>query len=169
MDMERTCGKCSLCCKLNKVADLDKPTGIWCTHCAIGSGCTIYADRPQSCREYNCLYLMNPNLPEFWHPLRSHMVLQSGSSANSMVIMVDPERPFAWRSEPYATTIRGFAEQLCRQGGIVIIKTGSRIHIALPDQVVDMGECEESDGFAANLSYTPNGPRWSAAKVARPS
>lgn len=167
--MERACGKCSLCCKLNKIEVLDKPTGHWCEHCRIGTGCAIYAERPEICRAYNCLYLVNPNVPEFWYPLRCHMVIQSASAPNSMVIMVDPERPLAWRDEPYLTTIHGFAVELSRRGGMVIIKTGARIHIALPDHVADMGLCEESDSFSIKLTHTPQGPRWSAAKQANPS
>ena len=167
--MERMCGKCSLCCKLNKIAVLDKPTGKWCIHCKIGSGCTIYADRPEICREYRCLYLMDPNLPEYWYPLHSHMLLQSGSGPDVMIVLVDPARPDAWRREPYNEMIRGYAKTLCPRGGKVLVKIGPCIHVVLPDKIVDMGICAEDDGFTVDVSYTSGAPRWTAAKIAKSS
>jgi hypothetical protein len=167
--VERNCGKCSLCCKLNKIAALDKPTGKWCMHCKIGSGCAIYADRPDICREYRCLYLMDSNLPEYWYPLRCHMVLQSGSGPDVMIVLVDPDRPDAWRREPYNETIRGYAKALCPRGGKVLVKIGPRIHVVLPDEIVDMGICAEDDAFTVDVSYASGAPRWTTAKIAKPS
>lgn len=167
--MERTCGACSLCCKLNKIAALDKPTGQWCVHCKIGSGCGIYADRPEICREYRCLYLMDPNLSEEWYPLRCHMVLQSGSGREVMIVLVDPNRPDAWRRTPYFAMIRGYANALCPRGGTVLVKVGAGIHVVLPDKIIDMGLCAEDDAFTVDVSYASGTPRWTATKIAKSS
>ena len=54
----RSCGSCSLCCKLLVIDELDKPPDTWCPHCKPGrGGCSIYADRPPSCRLFRCGWL----------------------------------------------------------------------------------------------------------------
>jgi hypothetical protein len=57
----RSCGSCSACCELLAVSEVDKPVHTRCQHqleaslCHSG-GCAIYAHRPQSCQDYQCLY-----------------------------------------------------------------------------------------------------------------
>src|SRR5262249_4530121 len=51
MTNKRECGKCSLCCKLLPIQELNKPIDTWCPHCRPGhGGCTIYSSRPSECR-----------------------------------------------------------------------------------------------------------------------
>lgn len=59
---ERTCGTCTLCCKLMEITDLNKPGGTLCQHCAVGKGCKIYEARPGQCREWRCGWLRNPHM-----------------------------------------------------------------------------------------------------------
>lgn len=57
--MKRTCGGCTACCTVMGVAELDKPAWQPCAHeCA--EGCAVYTTRPQSCAEYSCLWLLDP-------------------------------------------------------------------------------------------------------------
>jgi hypothetical protein len=37
----RSCGSCTLCCKLLRIEALDKPRDIWCRHCAVGRGVIV--------------------------------------------------------------------------------------------------------------------------------
>ena len=53
----RHCGGCTLCCKLIPVEELHKPAGHRCQHVRTGKGCSIYATRPWSCREWSCLWI----------------------------------------------------------------------------------------------------------------
>jgi hypothetical protein len=55
--MTRVCGGCTLCCKVIPVEELGKPAGKRCQHVRSGKGCSIYASRPWSCREWSCLWL----------------------------------------------------------------------------------------------------------------
>jgi hypothetical protein len=76
----RECGDCSLCCKLLPIAKragqgdfdfpFDKPAGEWCKHCAPGhGGCKIWKDGlPNLCKAYQCLWKVNPNMPESFRP-----------------------------------------------------------------------------------------------------
>jgi hypothetical protein len=55
--MAGACGECTACCKVYSIPEFKKPAGPWCSHCAIGVGCKIYEERPERCREYQCLWL----------------------------------------------------------------------------------------------------------------
>lgn len=52
----RQCGACTACCTLLAVVELGKPMRWACDHvdCA---GCRVYDARPQSCRQFECLWL----------------------------------------------------------------------------------------------------------------
>ena len=52
----RTCGSCTACCKVLGVEELGKLEGQQCPHVCAG-GCSIYKKRPESCREFECLWL----------------------------------------------------------------------------------------------------------------
>lgn len=67
---ERECGTCSACCFLLTIPSMKKEAGEPCpqqgaTHLAgkvavrseHGTGCFIYANRPDECRSYACLWL----------------------------------------------------------------------------------------------------------------
>ena len=103
------CGDCQLCCRLMGVADLKpdpKPKGSWCDLCKVGpgGGCRIYAARPPSCVTYRCLWLdsqINPDVPR---PIPSRLrpdqvgfLLNPLENDAGIAVMVDPERPDAWR------------------------------------------------------------------------
>jgi hypothetical protein len=53
----RTCDTCTACCFTHAVTTIAKPGSEWCPHCEIGSGCRIYAARPEQCREFSCHWL----------------------------------------------------------------------------------------------------------------
>lgn len=57
---KRSCGSCSMCCKVLGIPELDKPADKWCQHCDPGNdGCTIYEDRPPVCRTFECIWLQD--------------------------------------------------------------------------------------------------------------
>ncbi len=59
----RSCGPCSLCCRVLRVDELAKPAGENCPQQMLGeaegagSGCRIHLERPAVCRGYHCLWL----------------------------------------------------------------------------------------------------------------
>ncbi|MCA8925643.1 MAG: hypothetical protein KDD82_27790 [Planctomycetes bacterium] len=54
--MSRVCGPCQACCGVEAIPSLDKPDWTRCPHqCAVG--CGIHAERPEECREFDCLWL----------------------------------------------------------------------------------------------------------------
>jgi uncharacterized protein len=92
--MQNICGNCTLCCKLLGVQELDKPPNKWCVLCDIGEGCSIYPDRPRTCRDFECGYLLS-NLPINFRPDKLHMVITGETADGSVLIHVDPHYPNA--------------------------------------------------------------------------
>jgi hypothetical protein len=49
----RECGACTACCTVLGVTELHKPVNVECAH-ACEAGCSIYDDRPRTCRDWSC-------------------------------------------------------------------------------------------------------------------
>jgi hypothetical protein len=130
----RTCGDCSLCCKLPYVRVLNKSIDTWCPHVRPGrGGCTIYANRPAACRNFACGWLERPDLiGEEWFPAKCKMVL-SDHEAVGVLVTVDPAFPNAWRREPYYSQILAWARQVQAHGLILQIRIGRRFIVPRPD------------------------------------
>lgn len=109
----RQCGDCSMCCFLLDVSEINKPKDTWCPHCLPGfGGCSIYKDRPSRCRTYTCAWLVNANIPDYWRPLESKMIVDfhiAEDGAAVMRIFMHPEFPRRWLEEPYYEDIRKWA------------------------------------------------------------
>lgn len=106
----KSCGDCGLCCKLMGVTALAKPAGKWCRHFSKTSGCAIYADRPDDCRVFNCLWLLTDALDEAWKPSVAGFVLHSERGGARLIVESDPARPHDWRREPYQSALRRWAD-----------------------------------------------------------
>jgi hypothetical protein len=52
----RSCGGCTACCTALGVVELKKKMWVRCDE-ECTSGCSIYDNRPQSCRDFTCLWL----------------------------------------------------------------------------------------------------------------
>src|SRR5688572_17346362 len=88
----RSCGSCSLCCKLLSVPELKKPGNVWCQHAGQPSrGCAIYATRPDGCRRFICNWLQDPALGEEWKPERSKIVVSPSTGGKGLRVSVDAE------------------------------------------------------------------------------
>src|SRR3954471_10751405 len=99
--VDRSCGTCTLCCKLMAVAALSKPASIWCTHCTPGRGCGIYEQRPEECRTFHCNWLVDARLGPNWKPEKSKFALVTTREGNGIEVRCDPNFPTAWRKEPF--------------------------------------------------------------------
>lgn len=135
----RTCGTCTLCCKLLGITEIDKPRGEWCANCEVGRGCLIYEHRPSECRDFYCAYLTSAGIGEQWFPGRSKMVVAPELDGERVVIHVDPARPTAWRDQPYYADIKRWAAFAARDLRPVIVSVGDRSIVILPEEDVDLG------------------------------
>jgi hypothetical protein len=138
---QRSCGACSLCCKLLPVAALGKPHDRWCDRCRPGDGgCSIYETRPQICRDFACAWLASATVGEHWYPQHSKMVVQitGGHDANYdffVDVHVDRGAPDAWRAEPYYSELQRMS---AAQRTLVRVFYGNRTWMMLPDGDVEM-------------------------------
>ncbi|MCA3703429.1 MAG: hypothetical protein INF12_10405 [Methylobacterium sp.] len=158
----KTCGTCTLCCKLFPVPPLEKPAGKWCPHVVQGRGCGIHETRPQLCRAFYCQWLENPDLGPEWKPEISKFVLSIYPGTNSLAVTVDPGFPGNWRQEPYLRNLRRWAEAALRQGDQVIVFTGGKATAILPDREEELGEIGPGDSIVSL-----KGPRGYAVEVRR--
>ncbi|MBN9032316.1 hypothetical protein P7F60_26880 [Rhizobium sp. YJ-22] len=115
----RSCGTCTLCCRLPDIDLFDKPANDWCAHCVEGSGCSIYPDRPSVCRDFLCLWMTDNALGDEWEPGRSGMMLYE--QGPQITVLVAPEHPEIWKSEPYLSQLRTWAGEAERRGRYVIV------------------------------------------------
>jgi len=165
----RSCGTCSLCCKLIHVEELNKPMGQWCPHCRKSSGCGIYETRPNVCRDWFCDWIANPNISDDWRPLHCKMVLICvvDGGARKLVVHVDGGSPLAWTKEPYYSQLKRWAGQFLAEGGMVNIYVGNRVIVVLPDKDVDLGAFKFGDRINLRRTRLPDGNwQFDAFKIA---
>ena len=125
--MIRACDGCTMCCKVIGVTMIGKPRGQWCPHCDVGKGCGVYQTRPSACRNFSCRFLADLELGEIWRPCNSGLVINL--DRRRVVVNVDPDRPDAWRREPFystfkrwsCTTLPGWAVFICGEPGLQVI------------------------------------------------
>jgi hypothetical protein len=106
---EKSCGSCTECCRMMAVPELYKPAWIYCGSCAKGVGCKIYPDRPQTCRDFMCGWLMAPYMGPELRPDRCHVMLYQ-PDADTIVALGDPDRPEAWRAPNVLELLHFLAE-----------------------------------------------------------
>ena len=161
----RSCGTCTLCCKLMKVSELDKPSGTWCTHVAQGKGCGIYETRPHSCRAFLCGYLSTEALSDAWYPGRCKIVLSSNEGG--ITAQIDPSRPDVWRQAPYYEQFKSWSRAMSPKGRVMLLRIGARAVVILPDEDVDVGVVSPSDSFFLDMLPGAVGPQYRVRKEAR--
>ena len=134
----KSCGECSLCCKLLGVAAIAKTAGAWCGHFRRGGGCGIYADRPDACRTFQCLWTTSAGLDERWRPDRARLVLFTEQDGRRLTVVADPADPLAWRREPYYSRLKTMSQRAA-DGYELLVTAGDRRWVIFPDRDVDLG------------------------------
>lgn len=118
----KSCGSCTLCCRLLPVPEIKKSGGVCCSH-QTATGCAIYANRPMSCRLWSCRWLIGDSLGE--RPDVTHYVVDSaldhvlfnGESVTAVQVWVDPAYPDAHK----APALRDYLDKCGRMNAWVAI------------------------------------------------
>ena len=150
--------------------DIGKPAGVPCTHCIEGKGCRIYHTRPEECRLFNCRFLHDPSLREEWRPSKSRIVVVVTPDRQRIAAHVDPERPGAWRREPFYSQFKAWARELASQPdrvGQMYVAIGKHTIVILPDRNVDVGIVEDDEIVITKKSYGARGLAYEAIKIKR--
>ena len=138
LEEARPCGDCSLCCKLLPIQELQKDANVWCRHIAKGAGCSIHAERPDVCRQFQCIWTYAAPLDESWRPDRCNFVMRPGL-ANEMVIETDPAHLDAWRREPFYGQIKAWSKRREPPHYMIIVRERGRLLIVFPEGEIDLG------------------------------
>ncbi len=169
----RVCGSCSLCCKVLRIEELDKPAGRWCSHCTAGrDGCHIYDTRPPSCRSFHCSWLINPELGAEWRPTTAKMVLYYERPAKRLAVHVDPEFPSAWQGEPYYRQLKAWtcaAIDSARAPSSdawlmapILVYVNDRAIVMLPNRDIEVGTFTPGSQLVVTEKATAAGPDFDA-------
>jgi hypothetical protein len=158
----RTCGDCSMCCKVMYVPELDKPDGVWCRHAKPGAGCGIYETRPQVCRGFMCLWVLEPRMSEALKPTRSKVVLSSSHSTGPdgrmtymLLASCDASAPDAWRREPMYGFLKDQTRTPDGRPQAVVVRAGKRSWVMTPNGPVDLGIASGTQTF--ELAFDADG------------
>lgn len=154
----RSCGSCTLCCKLMKVSELDKPSGTWCKHVVQGKGCGTYETRPESCRVFLCGYLSTEALGDAWYPGRCKIVVYANERGITAVI--DTSRSEVWREAPYYEQFKSWSRVMSPKGRVMLLKIGTRAVVVLPAEDVDVGVVGPNESFFVDRFEGPAGPQY---------
>ena len=138
----KSCGPCGLCCKVFAVDELSKPMGVMCAHRSKVSGCGIYADRPASCRSFECVWLMDPEMPHRFRPDQTQVVLDQDADAQRLIARCDPANVNAWRREPMYGALKRHAAETWGTGRLVIAVARRRTWVITPRKDIDLGEVD---------------------------
>jgi len=137
--MTRSCGDCTMCCKVLAVAAMNKPLLTWCPQCQIGKGCAIYATRPAECAEFACLWLLDETMPAELQPNKVKFVTYPHRDGY-LVIDCDPQAKGVHLDKKFLPIFARLAAALEPNGGFVLICYGAQVFAMTPRAVFDLGK-----------------------------
>jgi len=157
----RSCGTCSLCCKVYDIAAVPKPAGRWCRHCVPGRGCAAYEERPATCVDFTCEWLRNEDLGPLWRPDVAKFVIVRHDDDRTLQITCDAGQPDAWRKPPYEPQIRRWAVQLAPLEVLVLVMHRGAATLVRPGEPdLPLGVLgPDGVGIGVRAENTPLGPR----------
>ena len=106
-----------------------------------------------------------PQLGEEWKPVHSKIVLAADMGGKRITAHVDPQRPDAWRAEPYYSTLKKWARLDRADRKQVLAAVGNRVYVILPDKEIDLGIVNDDEIVVVGDRQTPAGPEVTAFKL----
>ena len=99
--MERKCDGCTLCCTITRVPEINKAEYTSCPFLHEKNsgckGCSIYKDRPDSCRKYECAWLKG-DMPDWMKPDECHLMIEKIPNAPVVLALPEPGYENNWRT-----------------------------------------------------------------------
>lgn len=93
----RECGPCNACCTQPVILDpaLKKAPGVVCPNWKANIGCSIYEDRPRTCRGHFCAWRQLAQFDDSWRPDLSNIYIELKCDPPEHYRHVLPDAPFA--------------------------------------------------------------------------
>ncbi len=142
---KRTCGTCTLCCKVYGIPATESPVGAWCKHCEPGKGCGIWNSRPDFCRTFFCNWITLDWLNEEWRPDIAKFVFTIDPTSGYLMFQVDPGSPDAWKREPYYSQIKRWSSEGLPRARGTLVFVNKAATLVLPDEDKQLGELGPQD------------------------
>lgn len=150
----KTCGDCSLCCKLVAVESLSKPAYTPCRHLHAEGGCAIYGSHPLDCQAFRCGWLDFQDLGDDWRPSRSGFLIRVEMAAKLLCIDVDPDRPDAWRQPEFYGTIKEWSQMAWTKQGQVMVYIGLQAWAVFPEEDLFIGHYAPGEDLMVGYQKT---------------
>lgn len=92
------CLGCMACCESLPINDikLTKPEGVLCVHC--DNGCSIYDDRPESCRNFDCMYNLAADMDISLRPDKLNVIFE-GITTKIQLALVHHNHIDDWKTD----------------------------------------------------------------------
>ena len=119
----KSCGSCTLCCTVLGIPELNKRAWDQCPHVASGTGCTIYAERPGSCRKFICGWLLDPQMGPDLKPENCHVVFDQKDGQN-IFATCDANYPDAWRAPNVVEVLHRLANAIGPNRKVIVLEKG---------------------------------------------
>jgi hypothetical protein len=121
-----------MCCTILTIEELKKDAGPLCANWCAPGGCSIYATRPGVCREFECEWLSERDIPLALKPNRVGTILMIDPDSEQYQAVCDTKTPNAWRHPLVFKHLLAKA----KEGHVVVAKVG-----LLSWRVYPSGEC----------------------------
>jgi len=71
------CGECTLCCILLWIVEKNSFPLERCSDCDLNKGCTVYDNRPEECKNFNCSWRLDNNAHADMRPDKCHIIFEN--------------------------------------------------------------------------------------------
>lgn len=117
-----------MCCLVTAVPETQKPANMACEFCT--ERCTIYENRPGSCKDFNCAWLRGA-MDEDMRPDKSHVVIEILPDESVVMCLVEPG---------YEHTLDSLSERLSEftERGVTVVSNKRQVLLgkgANPDAI----------------------------------
>jgi hypothetical protein len=133
----RACDGCVMCCKVFPIPETGKQDFALCPQARREEGCANHDARPETCREFFCLWRLDASLGDDWKPSVAGFVLHDPAPW-TLLVSGDVDDPEARHREPYASQIRQWALELKRRQMLMGARCGDATRLLLGDREVDL-------------------------------
>lgn len=138
--ISRKCGTCTACCTTLGILELAKAPGVPCPNLSPVKGCSIYADRPFTCRKWSCMWLRGAFDGEA-RPDRLGVVMDIGrNDAGDELLFAHESRPGGFKEA------ERFLKDIARDHVVALLDEKSKVHYIGPADKVQ----KVSAGWGAN-------------------